>query len=173
MPRPPVKVEFVSLLGCLRSPRQGRMTPRDNRGSVGRGSLTSRASRLSKQTPFRRAKATSEQGQPGVRCPLTKERSGVVSLPSEPPGRASPTSALLSLLKFAGVSNCQASTSPTFSPLVYRVEGSTEPTMVRLVRSAYKWTRCARADRLLVYEVRSGRLSLAREAPRAGEGDQS
>ena len=77
----------------------------------------------------RRSKATSEHGQPRVRCPLTKESSDVVSLPSERPGRASPTSALLGLLTFAGCPTVSRRTSSTLSPLAYRVqEGSTKPT---------------------------------------------
>ena len=83
----------------------------------------------------RRVKATSEQGQPRVRCPLTKESSDVVSGPSEPPGRASPTSALLGLQTFAGVPNIQMS---TFSPLAYRVQTGQLGRRVRLVRFAYQ-----------------------------------
>ena len=66
--------------------------------------------------PFRRAKATSEQGQPRVRCPLTKESSGVASLPSEPPRRALPTGRTPAPADVRGVSNGQASSSSTLSP---------------------------------------------------------
>ena len=105
---------------------------------------------------FRRAKATSEQGQPGVRCPITQESSGVVSLPSEPPRRASPTSALLSTLKFVGLSTVQASTFFDLqSSRLSRSGGVCGAVGVRLVRSrrpsgrgaqestVYSSTRCA------------------------------
>ena len=78
--------------------------------------------------------------------------------------RASPTSALLSLLKFAGMPNGQASTpSPSVhSPIAFRQVYWADG--VRLVRSAYQVDEVRFVSRLLVYEVRLS-ASFAREAP--------
>jgi len=144
------------------------------------GSLTSRAGRPSKPMPFRRAKATSEHGQPGVRCSITKERSDVVSLPSERPGRASPTLRTTGLADVRGVSAAQASVSSTFSPLTCDVQMGPLSRRVRFARSRrpsgrgcalsaiYSSTRCACRLKRLLFESSA---SFAREAARADDVD--